>query len=617
MPESSTLESLPTIVLASVALGSALLWQVAGTLAIFRLTPPSLSRPWRLALAWLSWLPVSGGAALALVMLGIVSRTVLLLGAPTVLALALTSWREVRPLVADARAAWQRWSADAQPFERWLCRVGVGLQVIGWAFAAHPQKIYDQLNYHLVVGHLVVRDGQPFSAWDPHVTFAGVVEYALAWHAAWSDSRLLFVGTAQVAVMLATVPILIWCGLELGRASLGLFGLLLVALPGLIPESVILHMAKPDGVVLTGVVVLLTLLVRAPSGWPWAAAAVSGMLFAAKLTFGHALLGLGAALLVARPPRGRMRDWWPLLAAGTICLVLQLAKNYSQLGNPFYPAVAALFPSPASDATTAGYWSQVAYGGGSHLMGWLGPFLLVHRGTGLFLSVVVAAALVVSQRRNALSSGVGEQLSYRGIAAFLVTYWLTWPLFYGGFVLPRFVASFAGGLFVLLLLLHANLGAVARRRLQLVCAVAGILSAHLDRSLPGLVRWNVRSAYEAFAMEWPRLRTATALNPLLSTTDAIIADKPEKLFFDARLLFEAPLSPQERAVLEELRHDPVPAAARHHVKAIIVDANRPMGPLLQEVWQGLEASGRIRNIGPDRVLWSSCYFQEPCVDSDT
>lgn len=615
-----TIATLPTGLLAVMALALALAWHVAGAVALVRFMPSRLPASDRMALAWFSWLPISGTVVLALVLLGWASRGLLICAAGLLPALSLLGWPSVRPVLRQARSAWHRWRATATPGERWLGRLGVAMQGVACLFAALPQPLYDQLNYHLLVGHLVVRDGQPFAgAWDPHVGFSGVIEYALAWHRAVVDSRLFFNGVAQAAVMLGTVPVLLWCGLRLGRASLGLFATLLVLLPEVVPESTILRMAKPDGVVLAGVVLLLTLLVRSPEGWRSVAAPVTCLLLASKLTFGHALIGLAAAFAVAKPTQGRIRESWPLLILGALALGLQLLKNGLQFGNPLYPGAASLFPSAASDAWTVAYWKGVAFSGESRLSGWLGPFLLIlRRGAPLYAIVILAAAFTGwrwRQQRLAASEA-GDIRALIVIMAFLVAYWASWPLFYGGHVLARFVASFSGGLLALFFLCHSRLDVPDRRLLQIACACLGLLTSRLDRTLAQLWQLGRRPAYEAYATQWPRLRTATAINPELLPEDTVVADRPEKVYFDARLLFEEPLSPQERAALEALRRTPVEAAGRYRIKALIADSGRPLSATMQALWRGLEPNGEVRQLGADRILSSPCYFQRPCsIDS--
>src|SRR5437588_28637 len=113
--------------------------------------------------------------------------------------------------VAVAAAGLWQWAGPAlmvgaSRTERYVVGAALFVQVVFILFAAHPQRIYDQLNYHLVVGELVVRDGQPFTgAWDPHAMFTGVVEWGLSWHRSWGGSKLFFHGLAQIAVYFATV----------------------------------------------------------------------------------------------------------------------------------------------------------------------------------------------------------------------------------------------------------------------------------------------------------------------------------------------------------------------------------------------------------------------------
>jgi len=112
-------------------------------------------------------------------------------------------------------------------------------------------------------------------------------------------------------------------------------------------------------------------------------------------------------------------------------------------------------------------------------------------------------------------------------------------------------------------------------------------------------------------MQWPRIHTARALQPLLEPSETIVADAPEKFFFDAKLLYEEPLSPRERAILQGLREDAVHTAAANKVKAVIVGAGHPMSPGMQRIWDALRSRGRVLELPPDRVLFSECYFCPP------
>jgi hypothetical protein len=98
---------------------------------------------------------------------------------------------------------------------------------------------------------------------------------------------------------------------------------------------------------------------------------------------------------------------------------------------------------------------------------------------------------------------------------------------------------------------------------------------------------------------------------LLEPADTIVADAPEKFFFDAKLLYEEPLSPRERAILQGLRENGPRTAAEYKVKAVIVDAGHPMSPGMQRIWDNLRNRGRVLELPPDRVLFSDCYFCPP------
>ncbi len=609
MSDATGLAGLPPIFMALVALAAATVWQTAGALILFRLTPARLAETWRFALAWFLWLPLSGTAVLSLVVTHLASRTVLLAGTGAILVGAAFSWDLFISIFADAHAEWAAWRLAAKPVERWLWRGGLALQLFRAIVAAHPQRHYDQLSYHLVVGHLVVRDGEPFTgALDPHVSFSGVVEYAFAWHQVWTTSPLLYVSLAQSAVMVATVPVLLFCGVRLASRTLGILGMLLLMLPAIIPESDVFVMAKPDGIVLTGIVVLLTLLQDAPDGWVFAAAGVTMLLLATKVTAAHAALGLGAALLVGRPSRGRFTEWWPVVAIGAVALALQLGKNTWLFGNPLYPAGASVFPSPQSDESTRIYWDRVALDGMPRWSGWLGPFVLAERNIP-FAACLIAVSVVLFVRTRRPQTGAG----LAPVVAFLLVVWATWPAFYGSLIAPRFVGGFCGALLVLLLMMLARVDAVAQRWLAVACGCAALFTAQLDISLPRVWQWNHTSAWEAFSNVWPTLRTASAINRDLHVSDTVVADRAEKLFFDERLLYDGPLGPEQNHMLAELRRSPFESAARYHVSAVVVDTTRPMSAAMAEIWRGLEGRGSVRSLPPDRVLESGCYFQLECA----
>ncbi|MBN1959960.1 MAG: hypothetical protein JW841_03365 [Deltaproteobacteria bacterium] len=612
----ANLFELPPFLLIIPIIAIAIGWQIIGTLAILPIIPRVLSSGWRLLLAWFCWLPLSGAIVLALVLAGFASRNVLLVGTFIIFLIALLSWRlsNTKPTILAAYKSFKNWKSQAKKYELWLWRGGVALQAIIWGYVAHPQKMFDQLGYHLVVGHLVVRDGEPFSGvLDPHIHLAGILEYAFAWHYSWFDSRMFINGVAQIAVLAITVPVIIWCSLRLGRASLGFLGLLFILLPGVLPESVILRMVKPDGVILTGVIVLLTLLIDSPVGFMAAGIGVGGMMLGCKFTFAHATLGLFLAIIIAKPPIGRLRPWLPLIIVGLLCFALPLYKNYLLFENPVYPALIAKFPSQITGQWTRNYWNHQAYVGRSALTGWLGPFILTRRAASLYGCLFVAAFFIFLNWRKRQNKLVLESRWRQALiitVAFIIGTWLFWPLFFSGKVTARFVSGFFGGVFVLWLLLQRLIADSQRKYFFIACTCIGLLASHFDRILPNLILWNLHSTKEAYAMQWPRLKSAIVVNASINNkSDVILTDHSNKLYFDGRVLYEEPLGLAQRAMVAEITQNPVDAAGRFKLAAIVVSANRSMSPRMQYIWDTLEPNGKIIDAGNDRVLLSKHYFQ--------
>ena len=50
-------------------------------------------------------------------------------------------------------------------------------------------RLYDQLNYHLVVAKKILLNGSPFvNTFDSHIFLSGIVEYAFVWPRAFIDN---------------------------------------------------------------------------------------------------------------------------------------------------------------------------------------------------------------------------------------------------------------------------------------------------------------------------------------------------------------------------------------------------------------------------------------------
>jgi hypothetical protein len=606
-----SVDTLPPIIIAAVAMAAGSAWQCAGTVVMLHALPRSLAPGWRIALAWFLWLPVSGAVVLGLCLAHVAGRAPLALGSGLVVVIALVSPNR-RFLLDAAKKAIHSVLNDTRRWERWLLVGGFAILGLNFLYAAHPQRIYDQLNYHLVVADLIVREGNPFSgAWDVFVLFTGVVEYGFAWHRSWTESGLLFIALTQVAVFVATIPPIILAGMLIARPTPRLLGLLSTALPGVVPEGTILRMAKPDALMVVGVIIGLGMLIAGePIGFI-GLLGIGALLLSCKLTAVHAAIGLAAAAVFLRPraPPSK-REWVAFLALAFGAVALQLTKNALFLGNPLYPAADKLFPSWASDARTADYWHGIAFDAQPRIAGLLGPFFFAWRAWALVGMVAVSTAAIAWTRCR---GNIGDPPPpLRGTWAFLASYSLAWPLFWGARIFARFVSPFAGGLLVLLASLLARLDVRNRRMIEVLCLCFAIPVCGVGWSAINIVRWNAHSAEDAYALQWPRLRTARALQPLLSSSDTVVADAPEKFFFHAKLLYEEPLSPRERAVLDELGRDPIRVAAKYQVTAFIISASQPMSPRIHAIWDALQSRGQVMSMGPDRVLFSACHFQPGC-----
>lgn len=616
------IHSLPPVVLAVLAIAVVALWQMSGTALVFRLLrlnglPTHLAG----AIGYLAWLPLSGAVVLAVIFAGVASRAVFLgLAVVTMAGGSAVIFR-----VAGRRKHLRAWPVLSR--STWLL-ILLALVVQGayLIFAAHPQRLHDQLNYHLVVAKRALSLGDPYhGTYDSHVLIAGAFELALVWIRSLWNNDFFAHAAGQVWVyvhtMVGSLGVLAlflreggWTAARTVRAT----ALFAVAFPALIPNNELLHIFKPGGIVLSLTLFMLYLLVAEKR--LYLSVAVGGALLACtvKLTFVHAGLALAAgwAVRLLVTPQNEWR-WRPIAPAlvGAGCLALTVAKNLVYAGSPLYPADARWFPSELSDERTIQFWHDVAFGSGqSFWERYAGSYLVPWRSETLSVWLVAVLLLgglsvlrAVRRRRNHPAVPLGV---YLGVFVAL------WPFFYGGMIHTRFVVSYVGGLVVLGLYLWSGLEV---RRLWLVAGLLvalGLSFSSLDVIVRKTLHWNQKTADAAVADQVPRLEAFRFLNPHLSPGDLVVLDDPIRYYLDPQGFFGG-RTPRQRKLWERFEENPRRSAERYRLKGIVRARNgewqnRPgwdYGQWLARMWKHLEPYGRVKTFGNIQVLFSPCAFQ--------
>lgn len=541
-------------------------WQLVMAAAIVRIVPGNPGT--RIPMAWILTLPISGAIVVGLELLHLATRTALLVVVLVTLVLGVGGLSSVvTPVLSGFRVRWAAWDRGM----RALVVVGAVFQVVMGLYAAHPQRLADQLNYHLLISKLILRDGNAFDApFDPHVVFAGCMEHGLAILRAFVDDDLFIHAASQAMVFVVVVPAAL-------MTAPALLPALLVGIPTLIPENSIARMAKPDGILFAAVFFLLA---RGADTSAIAYVCVALAMLGLKLTAGHALIGLVALLVVTQPKIQDVRAWMPLVLLCALPMVAHLLKNWVVLGNPIYPEL---------DAATHDYWQLVAFPQPETWWQKLqGPIVMVKRSPGLGLWLLVS---VVTAPRE-----VWKRPMVRGTIAFAAVYTLTWGFFYYSHIFSRFVSPISAAAFALIVL-------VSRQRLSSysIMAVAALAFSGLEFSVPRLVEWNRGTTLQMWTSQWSRMTTARAMNHAYGPDMVLVTDAPEKSYFNQRVLYEEGISPAEKEMLEQLETNPSESIQRYRIAALVMRVDSK-SEVLRRIWSRLETMGTELRVIEDRVL---------------
>lgn len=611
----------PPLALAAFALLYVFSWQALGTCLLAPvLRLGGLPRGFSIAVSWLIFMPLVGAVGMALALFDYANPTTLCILTGVVvffgmLSLA-NSWRALKRLLREETARIYALG------ERLLLALGLVCVVLQLLFAAHPQRLYDQLNYHLVASKRVLSFGGLTSPiYDPHLFIAGPVEYAMLWPRSLIDSDFFALAVGQSWVFAATVLPMLFAVFLLTREHARhrvVAWTLMLAVPAFIPQNELVGMLKPGAFLLSGT--FLALLSPLISRRVLVAVALPfALLFTAcSPTYIHASLALAFAAIIAERARPlRLLRATPLLWLSVVVFGLTLMKSITLTGTPFYPNDAKFFDTWAADAETLAYWKHIGFSRGeSFVERWWGALDVPSRNLGLSIWLVccLLAACVIVLKRDWRWRGPRLPI------VFAFAFVAIWPLFYDSGAYSRFVASYVAALLAVgaAVLIHTE--GRLRRALLAATAIAGLSVSHVEVMSRKIFEWNQTTVLRAFARQFPRALSSLSVNQLARPKDSVLADDAGKFFFDAAVL-HGHLAPEERRIWGNLLSRPKETAMAIRLKAIVIekiyrdDPKRPIpfaGPI-NEAWEGLAPHGQIAYVGKDAILYSDCYFQEnPC-----
>ena len=570
------LEHLPPIILTLTCSILVLGFQGAGTVLLYPATSQLVRRPvHRFTLAWLATPVLTGALAAARLLLwdapagnGMVWATALL----AIAALVYGLWRRSRisQVLSWLAALFRRSWRQSSPVVRILIGLGLVAQVLFLLRAGHPQKLYDQLDYHLMVPRLLAGGASAVGeSLDPHVLMTGLLEYGAAWPAALMPTVLGQIAVYQLMTWAVTMPVILLVLLRRSRDPL-VFALALIALPILVMDrGVDFRVGKPDAVLLAVAVVLASLAVDEEDPWP-ASLGLLTLALATKLTAVTIAMAWVPTLWWWRGRPGLFTSRAAFVRTVQACLPgagafgVFLAKNGLWLGNPFYPAFAAAFPSSLADQAAALYWrlngstDGLTYGRralGMLALAWHSPPLLVAAAA----SIAGTTPSRVAHSRQALAA----------LAIYYILFCLSSGLFFGPEIYPRFLYA---GLSPLILLPTLLLGPERRGRFVTFALVLLALAQPGALSLSGnLIRWNRQDTIAHMTEQEGFYGAARDLAGAFPASDRVLTlrESFRALFMQEVVLFEHAPSVRERAISAGFVSDPVATARREHLRAVV------------------------------------------------
>jgi hypothetical protein len=486
-------------------------------------------------------------------------------------------------------------------------------------YAGHPRRLYDQLNYHLVLGRIFLILREPIvTSLDSHVFFCGPVEYAFMWVSALFPDDFFLISVGQMLIFLSSVGTLsaaLFMILKTAfhHSAAGQLAIVVLALiSSLIPNDELIRIAKPDALTLSGTVLLFGCYFRKDLRQFWLLTAIACVVLSVKITFAHALVAFAFPFLRLNPFSGEsFKRWSPLLMIGMFVIGLNVLKSLMLTGSPFYPMDSRWFDTDFSGEITRTYWREVAFTEHPEhfTAGWLGLFKLVKQSLGLTILIPVLAMICfVLRKKGDLST---RPVPMGSVLLFLAIYSLLWPLFFRSDIYSRFVAPATGGCIVLCVAMLSYLPNVLFRRLTGFLIVLMLATSNLEVKANQMFRWNQGSTRDAMASQFPILEAAEIVNQTNPRyDDLILVDDPAVYFYNVRTLFNQ-LTPREAAVWQDFQEDPQQAAREHRLRAMVrsktfVEQRRDglykyQGPFI-EVWNRLSHEGRVVETSDHQIL---------------
>jgi hypothetical protein len=490
--------------------------------------------------------------------------------------------------------------------------------VVELLYGAHPQRLYDQLNYHLVLVRKILFLRQPIAwSFDSPIFISGPIEYGITWVAAVNPTDPFIISVGQTIIFVSIFPTLVGAFLivmqKISPTIPSIQTLLLAAMVplALVPNDEILRIAKPDAFLLGGTAVLLAFFVVSGIRYFWVICALATAILGIKITFLHAVVGFIPLILSSgKVTWGRIERYWIPVLIGIFVFAANALRSYVYTGTPLYPGDSIFFDSEFADSTTRAFWKFVSQGHQQHFYeSWMGFCYLIRRSYGLMTFLPILGILFLFSQCQSLKS---QKYWLAPIVSFLATYLLIWPVFYQGNTYSRFVSPASAGLLILSIGLLAGLVGRLRSVGTLLLFALMLAASNLEVEFLKIYRWNQGTAEGALQSQTPMVEVAKFVNSRShSARDLILVDDALVYFYNMRTLYLS-LTPREHRIWDGLLSSPEAMAKEQQLLAIVrnkasagdpwaMDGLSVTGPI-DQVWDKFVNRGDVFEVDDYQIL---------------
>jgi hypothetical protein len=487
-------------------------------------------------------------------------------------------------------------------------------------YAAHPRRLYDQLNYHLVLGRIFLILREPIEkVLDSHIFFSSSVEYAFMWVSSAFLDDFFLISVGQTLIFLSSIGTIVAAIFMILRSatdsrSLNYLGIVALTLAfSTIPNNELIRIAKPDALTLSGTMLLFSCYFRKDLRDFWLLAAIACVVLSVKVTFAHALIAFFIPFFrLTIFSKESFKRWLPLLTVGLLAIAVNVAKSLILTGSPLYPMDSRWFVTEFSGDMTQAYWQEVAFTEHPEpfVERWLGLVKLIAQSPGLAILIPVLALMCFFLwKRGALRE---RQVSLNQVVVFLGVYGLVWPFFFRADIFSRFVAPATGALIVLCVIMLSYLPKIWFQRMAGLLVLLMLGTSNLEVMVRQVLNWNQGSTRAAMISQHPVFEAAEIINQTATSyDDLVLVDNPAVYFYNVKTLFSR-LTPRESAVWQDFQDDPQEAVRRHRALAMVRSKTfvqqrsdglyKYNGPFL-EIWSKLADQGTIVETSHHQILF--------------